>query len=364
MTQEEKAKRYDKSLERAKKLQETFDSTAVVGWCEYIFPELKESEDEKIRKWLINEIKIKHHNLDEENIEFVDKAIAWLEKQKNTPNKEYVFRPLAGETIEKAVERAVKLDGKVVLAFNGAYIPVGNKTKDEIVAEYYDWIKKQIEQTSLQTDERAWLYLVSDVLTWKDGIGQYLDDPRVQELAKKLCSKYAQKLYNPLVLSNSSNIKNDEQKPVDKVEPKFHPGDWIIDNEYGEVLKVTKSDANSYEITNQDGEVFNILKEDVECNHRIWTIQDAEDGDVLVASDGSIFLFAGVDDCACKYYVALTTDNYAKINKNAKGGYWETSRAVYPATKEQRDLLFQKMKETGWEWDNEKKELSKQTKKD
>lgn len=44
---------------------------------------LQESEDEKIRKWIINEIKIKHHNLDEENVDFVDKAIAWLEKQGN-----------------------------------------------------------------------------------------------------------------------------------------------------------------------------------------------------------------------------------------------------------------------------------------
>ena len=67
----------------------------------------------------------------------------------------------------------------------------------------------------------------------------------------------------------------------------------------------------------------------------------------------------GVVDCACKYYVALTTDNYVKINREAKGGYWETSRAVYPATKEQRDLLFRKMEEAGYEWDNEKKCLTK-----
>ena len=32
---------------------------------------------------------------------------------------------------------------------------------------------------------------------------------------------------------------------------------------------------------------------------------------------------------------------------------------VYPATKEQRNFLFQKMKETGYEWDAEKKELKK-----
>ena len=87
-----------------------------------------------------------------------------------------------------------------------------------------DTIEKQGEQTTSQINERVWLYLVSDVLTWKDGIGQYIDDPRVQELAKKLCSKYSQKLYNPSILSNSSNIRENKQKfdpktlkPFDKV---------------------------------------------------------------------------------------------------------------------------------------------------
>lgn len=49
MTQEEKAKEFDASLERAKKLIETCDSTAVIGWCEYIFPILKESKTEEER---------------------------------------------------------------------------------------------------------------------------------------------------------------------------------------------------------------------------------------------------------------------------------------------------------------------------
>lgn len=52
------------------------------GTMEHLFPELKKITDEEIRKWLINEIKIKHHNLDEDNVDFVDKAIAWLEKLK------------------------------------------------------------------------------------------------------------------------------------------------------------------------------------------------------------------------------------------------------------------------------------------
>ena len=75
-----------------------------------------------------------------------------------------------------------------------------------------------------------------DVLTWKDGIGQYLDDPRVQKLAKRLCSEYAQKLYNPSVLSNSSNTRKNEQKfdpktlqPYDKVIARLHQGIWCCE---------------------------------------------------------------------------------------------------------------------------------------
>jgi len=104
-------------------------------------------EDEKIRKELITHFR-NTRCVTEEGGETIAKWIAWLEKQKNTTDKEYVFRPLAGDTIEKAAERAVELDGKVVLAFNGAYIPVGDKTKDEIVAEYRNWVKKQGKQHS------------------------------------------------------------------------------------------------------------------------------------------------------------------------------------------------------------------------
>ena len=73
--------KYNAALERAKKLQETCDSTAVVGWCEYIFPELKESEDVRIKKTLIAFFRdwerTKSHCW---NVNVSD-IIAWLEKQ-------------------------------------------------------------------------------------------------------------------------------------------------------------------------------------------------------------------------------------------------------------------------------------------
>lgn len=80
------------------------------------------------------------------------------------------------------------------------------EVEDEIVGnKWLAWLEKQAEQNSPSTNERAWLYLVSDVLTWQNGIGQYLDDPRVQELAKKLCSEYTQKLCDKSLTTSNNH---------------------------------------------------------------------------------------------------------------------------------------------------------------
>lgn len=84
MKETEKERRYNEALERARKLYETCDNTAVIGWCEHIFPELKESEDEKIRKTLIKFFsKGAEYNSSTNGISDKD-ILAWLEKHKYT----------------------------------------------------------------------------------------------------------------------------------------------------------------------------------------------------------------------------------------------------------------------------------------
>ena len=80
MTIEEKARAYDEALKRADSLTEKYGGRE---FAEYAFPELAESEDERIRKQLIDAIKIGRSN---SGISFTEEAasryIAWLEKQK------------------------------------------------------------------------------------------------------------------------------------------------------------------------------------------------------------------------------------------------------------------------------------------
>lgn len=87
MTQEEKAKAYDEALERAKEMITAMTDkggVAKIDDIQYLFPELKESEDERIRKGLIE---IFNSALGQDFLQRKagldrDKVITYLEKQK------------------------------------------------------------------------------------------------------------------------------------------------------------------------------------------------------------------------------------------------------------------------------------------
>lgn len=74
--------KYNQALERASKLRVHNPFDTVSQMVEYIFPELKESEDEKVRKEILNVFKQldKGSTICGRNYDY-DKWIAWLEKQ-------------------------------------------------------------------------------------------------------------------------------------------------------------------------------------------------------------------------------------------------------------------------------------------
>ena len=83
MTQAEKTKAYDKALERAKKELNTCGSQDCDAARQIfrLFPELKESEDGKIKKALMKFIeKFPYERLENDGVSVKD-ALAWLEKQ-------------------------------------------------------------------------------------------------------------------------------------------------------------------------------------------------------------------------------------------------------------------------------------------
>ena len=159
--------------------------------------------------------------------------------------------------------------------------------------------------------------------------------------------------------------KQGEQKPADKVEPKFHEGEWIIHHGTENIYQVVAIIDNQYQLKYGDNYTVQNCADVDRCT-RLWDItKDAKDGDVLCTYECDepkiVFILKGTP----KKHYALDYHCYYNImyphfpSDSEKGCLAPNDEDVKPATKEQRELLFQKMKEAGYEWDVYKLELKK-----
>lgn len=287
---EDYKEKYEQALERARTLHKLACETSHKNTrmaIEEVFPELKESEDERVRKELINFFK-NHMDSVYEEISDNNVVIAWLEKQ--------------GEQ---------KPTDKVEPKFK-----VGDKIRRKTTS-FYD---KDMQVARIDKD----YYVCNHIGKFSSEVVSFLEQ---------------------------SNYELIEQKPTDKVEPKFKVGDWIINSE-GMLRQILSVDKTGYQTD------YGWLTHDIYDNtYHLWTIQDAKDGDVLYeCNEKKPFIFK---ELKTKHIgdIASYCDIFNGIF-NPNEDDW-TTLDIVPVTKEQRDILFQKMKEAGYEWDGEKKELRK-----
>lgn len=141
---------------------------------------------------------------------------------------------------------------------------------------------------------------------------------------------------------------------------KFNVGDWVVNT-------ITDNVEQIIEVTSNEYVCSGILIVSFDNQHLLkkWTIQDAKAGDVLYTPKGcgveGIFLIEGwkkVEDTGR----TLCSDIGYRVEEDEiiAGGlgaiWWEgVIDPFYPATKEQRDLLFEKIREKGFEYDSKKK---------
>ena len=151
-------------------------------------------------------------------------------------------------------------------------------------------------------------------------------------------------------------IEHQKEKPTDKIEPKFKVGDWVVDN-CGYVWKIEGILNQFYLLEGVEGGESRPTIEWVNKTFHLWAINDAKDGDALVDEYG-IYIFNSFDSLDDKLFICKCAYEYSKKVLEI-GGMLCSKTGVKPPTKEQRDLLFRKMKEAGYEWDAEKKELKK-----
>ena len=146
-----------------------------------------------------------------------------------------------------------------------------------------------------------------------------------------------------------------EQKSS-KVKPKFKDGDWVV-SPNGVYWHVDAIRDGRYQVSSNSG-ICTDWPLDTNIYHK-FTIQDAKEGDILVCEYDLPFIYNGwLKENKCPFGYCGILRDYSGDNFHVSGEKlpW-TSSNVYPANKEQCDLLFQKMKEAGYMWDAERLEL-------
>ena len=160
MTQEEKARRYDEAIKRAQaKMEEAkvfdYDDEQTAHTIRLtttdIFPELKESEDESIRKWIKKELESKYVVGNTVNNVMADKALAWLEKQGEQKPKRIVSaeakeamydKPAWSEEDESMLYGVMETEQYMLDVVNGIEkFDVGNGAIRKACTEELNWLK-------------------------------------------------------------------------------------------------------------------------------------------------------------------------------------------------------------------------------
>lgn len=293
-------KEYEEAVKRARAMIKVAEKEDEVYKCAItIFPELKESEDERIRKWLIAQLVLKSGVDNPHDLELmIRKSITWLEKQ-GEPN------PYSGVSFEYNDHTwgMCARDGGVEVGIDGqlkAFVSLG----------------------------KSFIYPISPqpILVPKSA----MEAIKEEKVDNQICIK-----------------------PADKEKPKFKVGDWVV-REYtkdiitiNQVVDFKRIDDEHFGYTLDDETYFS---GSWESSYRLWTIQDVRDGDIVVEDkipghpSPFIAIFKEIGTDPDTFNSRCFVDFDGNFNEGDVG---HDITNIHPATKKQRDTLVAKMKEAG-----------------
>ena len=182
MTQEEKARAYDKAIEKIKYVMEhgvspTFNKEDLQD----LFPELKESEDERIRKSIIHLVNISHEQggyaLSKDEAE---EMLAWIEKQGEPFNDNIITR-------DDEILQAISI-GLTDVVEDAGWSDFGGIPIEEIQS----WLEKQIEKKEINPT-------LQEKSRMDDAFTKMMLKPQVDGFDAKLAESENEKIRKALV---------------------------------------------------------------------------------------------------------------------------------------------------------------------
>lgn len=379
-TIEEKAIAYDEALDKSIEfytLCKKCGAKDTTDFLESIFPELVESENNRIRKEIISALKWANHK------GVYDKHIAWLEKQGENVDNENKADDFKFElNFDFSVGQWIVACGKkifLITKIDGFNVTLIDTNGDEYVFDVSSlkdarlWTIKDAKDGDVLVDDNnniglyrkeqdgldvwaSYIYLGCDNRLYGFSMGGYHSikntKPATKEQSDLLFQKMKAKGYE--WDAEKKEPKKIEPHNSDKVAPKFKVGEWVVfNNDHDSVYQIEKIENFRYILRHILGGSM-LLSFSSEDMIKHWTISYAKSGDVLVAPkiDGSehseqIFIFKEIKDRdyaknAIEYYCRVVDGEFYM---NEQGFMGQSDDYFVPATKEQRDLLFSKMKE-------------------
>lgn len=350
---EEKAKAYDVAIERAKSFIENGDETERTI-SESIFAGLMNvSEDENIRKELIECLK---HNALGYSEQTRNKWFAWLEK-----HGEQKSNPYSGTSFE----------------YNGHIWGMCARDNGVDILLDSQLLKHFEKQGEQKANEIRPIFRVGDYIKNKK-----TNDKVVIEQLNVESEVYYYTSYDGAAVNHSDfpfskqdeweliGQKVVEQNHTDKVEPKFKAGNWYIcvKDFYGKGVRFDKGYAYHCGLDGClqefDSGAHIAIDESLYDYFNLWTIQDAKAGDVL-ADDHHILILKELFYAWSSNGTPYSVKAYCGIKPN---GNFEIGKDnwcfcgtlhIHPATKEQRDKLEKAMANAGYRWNKEELKLEK-----
>lgn len=266
---------------------------------ENAIPELKENEDEKIRKAIISIVAFSPTAMFDKVSVSREDVLAWLEKQKSVEQNNTT------DSQHKSALEAWK----------------------EMRLEVYAQARGNRHELNV-SDDSTKMFSLNDI----DEIIENIED----EIKKPKYSTF-------------------------NIIPKFKVGDWIINNQ-GSAFQIAYIDEENsryvFEIGGYTKEEMNYESIAFANNHyRKWTIDDAKDGDVLVSKDNQPFIYNGkYDTFWVGAYCGMNCTGNSFLLAQEKC-HWTGREGVKPSSKEQRKQLFQNMRAEGCLWNEKEKRI-------
>ena len=342
MAEKEKAKAYDKAIERVNK---SYGSRI----SEEIFPELNErcddSDDEMIKNAIFNHLKkMRGNSQDDICGVHVEDAIDWLEKQ----GKKSSWKPSKEE---------------MNVLYSLSYITNEyDGHKEDVITHLYQDLKREFfndssyeNMFSLDNKEddvrRRSTIQVLEYARSLDAYNQYGKADIDKNIAwlKEQGEQEEPQVYET---EDGKIITYSETDGYKFVEPKFHKGQWIACKELNTALIINIVD-NKYEVEFLDGNKGFPHIDYVDRLFHLWTIQDAMDGNVL-ASPECYVIFKEIDGLNIKCYC---TYHYLGFNLSFYRDTVQNKNAFLPATKEQHDAMMKAINDAGYKWNAKTKTL-------